>query len=343
MMKLKEIAELVCGELDGDKDIDILGVRGVEDATEGYITFLSDKKYLKKLGLSRASAVIVSDDIDIEIPKIRVKDPYAAFAKVVRAFYPEPEVKIGVDKRAVLGNKVKIGQEAAIYPFVYVGDDVEIGDGAVLYPFVSIGNNSKIGDNTTIYSNVSIYDRVLIGNNVIIHGGTVIGSDGFGFIKMDNGTYQKIPQVGLVIIEDDVEIGANVCIDRATLDKTIIKRGTKLDNLIQVGHNVVIGEDSVLVAQAGISGSCKLGKGVTIAGQVGIGDHINIGDNVILIPQSGVVKDIESNRVFSGSPAMDHTLWKKTCSALPKLPELIKKVRELEKRLHQMSEDKNPE
>ncbi|MBI5183272.1 MAG: UDP-3-O-(3-hydroxymyristoyl)glucosamine N-acyltransferase [Nitrospinae bacterium] len=339
-MKLRKIAELVCGELDGDKDIEILGVKQIEEATEGYITFLSNKRYLKKLRLSRASAVIVSDDIDVEIPKIRVKNPYLAFAKILKAFYPEIEVKRGVDKRAVIGNGVKIGEEVAIYPFVYVGDDVEIGDGSVLYPFVSIGNGSKIGNNTIIYSNVSIYHRVFIGKNVIIHSGAVIGSDGFGFVKMDNGTHQKIPQVGFVIIEDDVEIGANVCVDRATMDKTIIKRGTKLDNFIQIAHNVVIGEDSVIAAQTGISGSCRLGKGVTIGGQVGIIDHINIGDNVILIPQAGVMKDIESNRVFAGIPAMDHTLWKKTCSAIPKLPELIRKVRKIEKGLIQMSEDK---
>jgi UDP-3-O-[3-hydroxymyristoyl] glucosamine N-acyltransferase len=330
-MKLSEIAVLLGGELKGDPDLDITGVAGIEDARPGQITFAAGRKNLKLLEKSRASAVLVVEPGEVRLPAVKVPDPYLAFAKLLEAFHPAPEMEPGIDRRASLGERVRLGRGVKLFPFVCVGDDVRIGDGAVLHPGVSLGDRVTVGEDTVIHANVSIYAGVTIGRRVIIHSGAVIGSDGFGFVQTGEGAHHKIPQVGTVCVEDDVEIGANVCIDRATTGVTLIEKGAKMDNLVHVAHNNVVGANTLLLAQAGLSGSCKLGKNVTLAGQAGTIDHVSIGDNAIVIAQSGVAQDVPPGGLVSGSPAIPHNLWRKVQLSLMKLPELVKNIRKLEK------------
>jgi UDP-3-O-[3-hydroxymyristoyl] glucosamine N-acyltransferase len=332
-MKLGEIAKILNGRLNGNPDIDITGVAEIKRAVSGDITFVSKKGYLPELKHSKASAVILQEGLDGEDLRgkssVIVKNPYLSLISVLKLFYPPTDNSKGISPQSLIKTK-NIGRDVTIYPFVCIEDDVEIGGGVVIYPFTYIGRGSSIAEGSIVYSNVSIYHNVIIGKNVIIHSGAVIGSDGFGFVRGDNGVYQKIPQVGNVIIEDDVEIGANVCIDRATLGSTVIKKGVKIDNLVQVAHNVTIGDNTVIAGQTGISGSCNIGKNVVMGGQVGLADHINIGDRVILGGKAGVTGDIDAG-VYSGSPAIAHNEWKRIQAGLTKLPELIKKVRELER------------
>jgi UDP-3-O-[3-hydroxymyristoyl] glucosamine N-acyltransferase len=332
-MKLKDISIYLGGELKGDPEIDIVGVASILEAQAHQITFLAHKKYLKDLADCQAGAIVVPREITPSLPHIKVKNPYLAFAHLLELFYPKPKPVPGISPQAYISPKVQIAEGVTIFPFVYIGEETVIGRNTIIYPGSFIGSQVKIGCNTTIYANVSIYDQVSIGNEVIIHSGSVIGSDGFGFVKKEDGTHHKIPQIGRVVIEDQVEIGANVCIDRANLGETVIKAGTKLDNLSHIAHNVVIGENSIIVAQVGISGSCTIGKNVTLAGQVGIVDHINIGDNAIVVAQSGITQDVATNTIVSGSPAIPHPLWRKVQVSLPKLPDLIKTLRQLEKRV----------
>lgn len=331
---------MISGDLKGDPHIEIKGVSGIDKARKGDITFLSHQKYVKDLEQCKASAVIVNKDIDTPIPLIIVKNPYLAFAKLLEAFYPEKPYSKKIDTNAVLGKDVKLGEEITIFPFVYVGDNVELGDRVVLHAGVFIGDGCKVGDDTVIYPNVSIYENVRIGKKVIIQSGTVIGSHGFGFVKQEDGSHYKIPQVGTVSIEDNVELGANVCVDRANIGETIIREGTKIDNLVHVAHNVSIGRNTLLVAQVGISGSCEIGDQVILAGQVGVGDHVKIGDNSILIAQAGVVQDVPPKAIQSGSPSLDHRLSRKLAVLQPKLPDIVKTVRDLEKKVAELEKDK---
>ena len=332
-MKLKEIADFLAGELRGHSEIEISSVASITEAQSHQITFLAHKKHLDRLSHCQAGAIIVPDGIEPALPHIKVKNPYLAFAYLLELFYPKPRPMPGISPLSYIGPNTLIGEGVTVFPYVYIGEEAVIGRHSIIYPGTFLGDRVKIGSETTIYANVSIYDAVSIGNNVIIHSGAVIGSDGFGFVKKDDGTHHKIPQIGSVVIEDWVEIGANVCIDRANLGQTVIKSGTKFDNLSHIAHNVVIGENSIIVAQVGISGSCTIGKNVTLAGQVGMVDHINIGDNAIVIAQSGLTQDVEANAVVSGSPAVPHPVWLKIHASLPKLPELIRTIRQLEKRI----------
>lgn len=337
-MKLKEIADYLLGVLKGDPEIEISGVASISEAQSHQITFLAHKKYLNHLPQCQAGAIVVPEEIESALPHIKVKNPYLAFASLLELFYPKPKPKPGISPLSYIGPNTLVEEGVTIFPYVYIGEQAVIGCKSIVYPGTFIGDRVKIGSDTTIYANVSIYDNVSIGNNVIIHSGAVIGSDGFGFVKQTDGTHHKIPQIGTVVIEDRVEIGANVCIDRANLGQTVIRSGTKFDNLSHIAHNVVIGENSIIVAQVGISGSCTIGKNVTLAGQVGMVDHINIGDNAIVIAQSGLTQDVEANAVVSGSPAIPHPLWRKVQASLPKLPELIKTVRHLEKQIEALEE-----
>lgn len=339
-MKLEKICELIKGDLKGDPSIDIKGVSGIKEAKQGDITFLSDKRYIKEIRDCKASAIILNKDLDITIPSIIVENPYFAFAELLEIFYPKKPLPKGIDEKAVIKKNVKMGKDIAIFPHVYVGNNVILGDRVILYAGVFVGDDCRIGDDTVVYPNVSIYENVRIGKNVIIHSGAVIGSDGFGFVKLENGTYHKIPQVGTVCIEDDVEIGANVCIDRANLGETIVKRGTKLDNLIHLAHSVSVGRNTIIASQTGISGSCKIGDQVVLAGQVGVVDHVRIGDHSTVIAQSGITHDIPPKSIQSGSPSMDHGLWRKVHVLLPRLPEFVKNLRELAKRITKIEEDK---
>jgi UDP-3-O-[3-hydroxymyristoyl] glucosamine N-acyltransferase len=330
---LGELAALVGGSVEGDPTLVITGVAGIQEAQAGEITFVAHQKYLRTLKTARASAVILDRTMPADRPAIRVDQPYRAVAALLTLFHPRPHPRPGVTEPVVRGERVHLGQEVTLWPFVTLSDDVTIGNRVVLYPGVFVGPGSSIGDDSVIYANVTLYDRVTIGRRVIIHAGAVLGADGFGYIQGPDGQHHKIPQVGGVRVEDDVEIGANVCIDRATLGETLIRRGTKIDNLVHVAHNVEVGEDNLLLAQVGISGSCRLGTGVTLAGQVGLIDHVQIGDHATVIAQAGIAKDVEPHAVMAGTPAIPHNRWRRVQAVIPRLPELLRTVAALERRL----------
>lgn len=293
---------------------------------------MANPKYLSLMDGTGASAIITSRDVSsAPKPIIRTDNPSLAFAKVVSLFAKiELNCPKGIHPSALIGKDVKLGKNVAIQAYCIIEDGVEIGDGTLLYAGVYLGQHTKVGKDCIIYPHVSIRERIAIGNGVVIHNGTVIGSDGFGFAKV-KGMHHKIPQIGTVVIEDNVEIGANVTIDRARFDKTIIGRGTKIDNLVQIAHNVVIGENSIVVAQTGISGSTVVGKNVTLAGQAGLVGHITVGDNAVVGAQAGVTKSVPANTFVSGYPAKPHKLAKRINACIQKLPELFKKVSQLEK------------
>lgn len=338
---LAQIAELVQGKIEGDAQLQIKNIASLESAKEGDLSFVTHPRYSKNAVMSNASAFVIAENIeDLKRPVIKVKKPQLAMAKILAHYYLKPQTPTGIHENAVIGRNVKLGKDLSIYPFVYIADDAEIGSRCTIYPFVFIGKGSKIGDDAIVHPNVSIYHNVSVGKRVILHSGVVIGSDGFGYAQ-DQGKNLKIPQVGKIIVEDDVEIGANTAVDRATLDETTIGAGTKVDNLVQIGHNVKIGENSILVGQCGISGSSKIGKNVVLAGQVGVSDHVNIGDNTIVIAKAGVVsKNIPANSVFSGIPAIPHNINKKFLVSIPKIPDLLKSFKELEERVKALEEKK---
>ena len=331
---LAELAQILDGEVLGDDSVIIKGVSGIKEAQEGEIAFLANPKYFSLINQTQASAAITSRQVN-ESPKplIRTENPSLAFAQTVNIFAPfNTECPKGIHPTAVIGKDVRIAQDVAIQAYCVIEDGAEIGEGTILYSGVYIGQHSKIGAKCIIYPHVSIRERVKIGNRVIIHNGSVLGSDGFGFAKVQ-GMHQKIPQIGTVVIEDDVEIGANVTIDRARFDKTVIGRGSKIDNLVQIAHNVAIGENSIIVAQAGISGSTVIGKNVTLAGQAGLVGHITVGDNAIVAAQAGVTKSVPSDTCVSGYPAKPHQVAKRINAYIQKLPQLFQKVAELEQRI----------
>ncbi len=331
-MKLSEFSRLVSGSVLGDPETEITGVAGIREAGNGEITYLAAPRYLRYLHGSKASCVIVKEPLEgIEIAQLVVDNPQYAFARAIECFYPAGTALSGISERAVVSGKAVIGREVAIAPFAFICDDVAIGDGTKIMPGVYIGEGSKIGSGCVIYPNVTIRERISIGDRVIIHSGTVIGSDGYGYV-FEKGEHYKIPQVGGVVIEDDVEIGSNASIDRATLGNTVVGRGTKIDNLVQIAHNVKIGEKSLLMSQVGIAGSSELGSFVTLAGQVGVADHAEIDSGTILAAQAGVFGHVAKG-VYSGSPGMPHGNWLRAQAVFAKLPELQKKIRELEARL----------
>ncbi|NPA16365.1 MAG: UDP-3-O-(3-hydroxymyristoyl)glucosamine N-acyltransferase [Aquificae bacterium] len=325
-MKLSQIAQEFGGKLVGE-DREIKGLKSISSAREGDLTFLADRKHLEALKNSEASAVLVPEELDIDIPQIVVKNPQNVFYKLLELFYAE-ELPSGISPRASVSEKAQIGSDVYIGDFAVVEEDVKIGDRVRIYPGCYIGKNTSIGEGSIIYPNVVIYRDTRIGRNVIIHSGCVIAGDGFGYYQED-GKHRKIPHVGRVVIEDNVEIGANTTIDRAMVDETVIKEGTKIDNLVMIAHNCYVGENTILVSQVGIAGSTKIGKNVILAGQVGVADHITIGDNVIVTAKSGVGKDLEPNKVYgSGLQAIEWSKWKKVMFYLYKLPEIIKKLKQ---------------
>jgi len=334
---LNEIAKLIDGKVVGNGDTLITGVSGIKEAAEGDITFLANPKYSSLMDKTAAAAIITSSDAQKTAkPVILTDNPSLAFAKIISMFMPDdaghPQ---GIDYIVVMGKNVTLGKDVAIGPYVVIGDNVVIGDKSIIYAGCFIGHHSKIGNQTLIYPHVSIRERISIGNRVIIHSGTVIGSDGFGFATI-KGSHHKIPQVGTVEIADDVEIGANVTIDRARFDKTVIGRGTKIDNLVQIAHNVVIGENSLIVAQVGISGSTIIGNSVTLAGQAGLVGHITIGDNAIVTAQSGVAKSVPPDTMVSGYPARPFMTTQRVNASLQNLPKLFDLVRELKKKIEEL-------
>lgn len=332
-MKLEKIAALVGGSLIGDGSIEISDIRGIEDAGEGHVTFVAKKKLLPLLAESKASAVIVDHEVDVKMAQIVMANPMLAFAKLLDAFHPETIPQPHIDSRAALGQNVTLGKDITLSAFVSIGENVSIGDGAILYPGVVVGPDCHIGDGAVLHPNVTLYRSTTLGNRVILHAGVVIGADGFGYTPDETGRHNKIPQIGQVVIEDDVEIGANTCIDRATVGCTTVKRGTKIDNLVQIAHNCTIGEHSILVSQVGMAGSCTLGHHVVLAGQAGLADHVTIGDQAMLAAQSGTFRDVESKAVQGGTPSVSAVTWRKYVTLLPKLPEMARKIKALEARL----------
>lgn len=338
---LKEIARFLEGEVVGDENVVITGICGIKEAQPGDITFLANPKYVSLLETTQASAVITSRDIKpTSKPLIRTENPSLAFAKMVSLVEPQ-DIKHpkGIHPTAIIGKDVTLGENVSLGPYTVIEDKVGLGDNTIVYAGCYIGCNTKIGKNALIYANVSIRERVVIGDRVIIHSGTVIGSDGFGFATLD-GIHHKIPQIGTVVIEDDVEIGANVTIDRARFDKTVIGKGTKIDNLVQIAHNVVIGENSIIVSQAGISGSTVIGKGVTLAGQAGLVGHIRIGDGAVVAAQAGVTKSVPANTLVSGYPAKPHNIAKRINACVQNLPKLYDTVALLKKKIEELESRK---
>lgn len=342
-MKAKDFSKLVNGTVLGDPETEITGVSGIKEARNGDITFISSPKLIKDLRSSKASSVIVKEPVEgLNITQIKVTNPYYAFAKAIECFYPKAPQSPEISDKAFIAKDVVLGKNVTVSPFASLADGVSIGDETVILPGVYIGERSKLGSQCLIYPNVVIREGVSIGDRVIIHSGTVIGSDGFGYV-IENGIHYKIPQVGGVMIEDDVEIGSNVSIDRATLGNTIIGKGTKIDNLAQIAHNVTIGENSLIISQAGIAGSSKIGDFVIIGGQVGVADHTTVESETIVVAQSGIYGHVAKG-VYSGTFALPHRDWLRSQALFAKLPELNKKIKDLEDRLNKLDkEDLNNE
>ncbi len=337
---LTEIARMVDGTIVGDADKLIRAAGPFETASGDMITVAGSARFLKQVARSRAGAVLVPREFHLETRTlVQVDQPMVAFAKVMQYFYPPPPAPPGIHPSAVIGNKFTAGDRIAVGPQVVIGDGVRIGDRVWLQAGVVLGDEVTIGNDVVIYPNVTVLQGCVIGQRVIIHAGTVIGSDGFGFAP-DGRAYYKIPHTGIVQIEDDVEIGANNTIDRATFGKTVIGRGVKTDNLVHIAHNVVVGQNSVLVAQVGVSGSVTIGKNAVLAGQAGIAGHLRIGDGATIGPQTGVGKPVADGQIVSsGIPQMPHRLWLRVQRLIPRLPEFSKKLSALEKRLQALEKN----
>ena len=327
-MKLGEIARKLNCTLEGPPDLEITAVAGIEEAGPTELTFLSNPKYRRKLQTTNAAAVILSpEDPDPGRPVLRSANPYLDFARALELFYPPARPEPGIHPTAVIAPDAKLGRNPSIGPYVVIEPGVEIGDDCVIKGHVMIYRCTKIGHRFWAHSHVVVRENVQIGNDVVLQNGAIIGSDGFGFARQASGSYYKIVQAGTVIIEDGVEVQANACIDRATIGETRLRRGAKVDNLVQVGHACDIGENTLLCGQSGLAGSCKVGKNVVLAGQVGVAGHLTIGDNVIATAQTGIPSDVESNRIISGYPAMDNSRWLKCAAAYTRLPEIHAAVR----------------
>jgi UDP-3-O-[3-hydroxymyristoyl] glucosamine N-acyltransferase len=344
-VKLYDIAKFLNAELLGDGDVEIKKVAEIQNAVRGDITFIANPKYERFFDTTQASAVIVGKNFNKrrdDISLLLVDEPYFAFVKVLKLLNPPVELlPAGIHPTAVVAQSAVLGKNVRIGANAVIGERVKIGDNTVIMPGVVVGDDVEIGSDVLIYPNVTIYHKCKIGNRVIIHSGTVIGSDGFGFAPRPDGSYEKIPQVGIVVIEDDVEIGSNCSVDRATLGETVIKRGAKLDNLIQIAHNVVIGENTVIAAQTGIAGSTKIGRNCVLAGQVGIVGHIEIADRTTIAAQSGVSKSItEPGKVYFGYPAREHSVALRIEGAIRQLPELVKEFWELKSKIEKFISEK---
>jgi UDP-3-O-[3-hydroxymyristoyl] glucosamine N-acyltransferase len=331
-----EIARELEGEVRGDGSTVLTGFAPADRARIGDLTFAENETFFQRAEASAASAILVSGEFTSQRKAlIRVSNARLAFARVLPLFFPEPTFTPGIDATAIVSPTARIDPTAHLGPYCVVGEHVRIGAHTVLQGANQVGFGSQFGENVVIFPNVTIYPRTQIGNRVRIHSGAVIGADGFGYV-LDQGQHRKVPQAGNVIVGDDVEIGANATVDRGTLGSTVIGKGTKIDNLVQVGHNVVIGEHSLLVAQVGIAGSSKLGNYVTLGGQVGIAGHLKIGNHAMVAAQSGVMHDVKDGERQLGSPSMEDRQAKRQIIALKQLPDLMRRVRELEKELQEL-------
>lgn len=335
----EQIAEVLNGKVEGSKDVEVHTLSKIEEGNYGSLSFLANPKYTPYIYDTQASIVIVNDDFQatkaLKCTLIRVKDAYSAFSQLLNMYNQVKLDKSGISSQAAISETAKIGENVYIGEFVIIGDNAVIGNNAKIYPQTFVGENCEIGENTTLFPGVKIYSDCNVGKDCTFHAGVVIGSDGFGFAPQAANNYKKVAQIGNVIIEDDVEIGANTTIDRATLGSTIIRKGVKLDNLIQIAHNVEIGENTVMAAQSGVSGSTKIGKNCMIGGQVGMTGHISIGDNVKIGAQAGIMSNVKDGQTIIGSPAIEVGAFMKSSVYFKKLPELAKKIYEIEKKLQE--------
>lgn len=340
-----QIAMMIGGKVEGNADAAAGSFGKIEEAQAGQLAFLANPKYEEYLYTTGASVVIVNDSLELKqavtTTLIRVKDAYSAFADLLDKYQQIKTQQLsGIQQPVYIDATAKTGDNVFIGAFAYLGEKVVVGDGTKIFPNAFLGNNVVVGKNCIIHPGVKIYHDCVIGNNVVIHAGTIIGGDGFGFAPLPDGTFKKIPQIGNVIIEDNVEIGSNTTIDRATMGSTLIKAGAKLDNLLQIGHNAEVGNNTIIAAQSGISGSTKVGNNVMIGGQVGIVGHITIGDGARVNAQSGVSKSLEAGKTVTGSPAYDFTAALRSQAASRKLPDLEKRIYELEKIIASLTVDK---
>jgi len=346
-IKARDIADYLHGTVEGDENVCVSNISKIEDGKQGTLAFLANPKYEKFIYETRASVVLVNNDFVPEQPVqctlIRVPDAYQAFASLLTLYQQTLIHKTGIEQPSYIDPSATVGDDIYLGAFAYIGSKSTIGAKTRIYPQTYIGSNVKIGDHTTIYAGVKIYDDTVIGSNCVIHAGAVIGSDGFGFAPAENETFKKIPQTGNVVIEDDVEIGANTTIDCATIGSTVIHRGAKLDNLIQIGHNGEIGENTVMAALTGVAGSSKVGKNCMVGGQVGIAGHITIGDKVKIGAMTGISNSIKPNKIVLGIPAMDHDKALKTMVVYRRLPELRDQVLELKKEIEELKSKLNKE
>lgn len=333
---LKELAEYLGGTVRGDETCRVNGLAPLEAAGADKVTFLANPKYASKVANTGAGAVLMAPGGESYGRNvIEVANPYLAFAKLLTLFYVQPHPPRGVLPEASVGIGVSLGEDISVYPGAVVGDNVSLGDRCVIHPGAVIYDGVTIGDDTTIHANAVVRERCRIGSRCVIQPGAVIGSDGFGYAP-DGSSYYPIPQIGIVVLEDDVEVGANTCIDRAALEVTLIKRGTKVDNLVQIAHNCQIGEDTMLCSQVGISGSARIGNHVTLTGQVGVAGHLTIGDNVMVGAKSGVPSSLAPNAGYSGIPALPHKQWLRSMAVVAALPDLKKSVSALEKKIAEL-------
>src|SRR5712664_110911 len=342
-MKLAEVAQKLGCRLEGSPDVEIRGVAGIEYAEEGQITFLANRRYFPLLKTTRASAVLIEEGIALEressmpaLAALRSENPYLAFAHALELFYQQPRYTLGIHPTAIIAKSATIGEGAHVGPYCYVDEDVEIGRNAMLHSFVTIYRGAKIGDDFFAHAHAVVRELCRIGDRVILQNGVVIGGDGLGFAKQKDGTWYKMAQSGPVVLEDDVEVQANACVDRATVGETRIGRGTKLDDLVLVGHASQVGENTMLCGQVGLAGSTRIGAGAILAGQVGTAGHLSVGDGAVVTAKSGIPGDIPAKSLYSGYPAIENRQWLKNTAALNRLPDLQRRVWELESEIEKL-------
>jgi UDP-3-O-[3-hydroxymyristoyl] glucosamine N-acyltransferase len=337
-VKLSELAARLDCRLEGDGELDVARVAGIQDAQPGDITFLANPKYEKLLATTRATAVILKDDVPAApCAMLRARDPYLAFARAVSLFAPVSRPAPGVHALAAIAGGAHLGADVSVGPFVAIGEGARIGDRTVIYPNATIGAGATVGSDCTIHSNVAIRERCTVGDRVILQNGVVVGGDGYGFVRRGDGTHEKIPQVAVVVIEDDVELGANTTVDRPAVGETRIKAGTKIDNLVQIGHGVTVGRNVLMAAQVGIAGSTDVEDDVVFGGQVGVGGHLTIGHGAIAVGQSGVTNSLDPGAFVAGYPAIDSRDWRKASVLFRRLPEMKRRIEQLEARVAELT------
>jgi UDP-3-O-[3-hydroxymyristoyl] glucosamine N-acyltransferase len=335
-VQLRELAARLSCPVRGDDTVDVLRLAGIERAGPGDLTFLASPKYAAHLQATQAAAVIVNPEVETALPSLLAKNPYLLYARAAQVLHPRRLPDAGVHPTAQVHPTARLGEDVHVGALAVVGARARIGARTVLHPHSVVYEDVEIGEDSVLHSGVHVREGCRIGHRVVLQNGAVIGADGFGFARSDDGEYEKIPQLGTVVIEDDVEIGALTAVDRASLHETRIGRGTKLDNLVQIGHSVTVGPNTVMAAQAGIAGSTRIGGGVMLGGQVGVAGHITIGDGVVATAQSGIPSSVDPGKMVSGYPAVDNRKWLKASAVFTKLPELQRRLRQLELKLEDL-------